>query len=149
MLKKNIFLIVSQLLSTLLLITGCQGVSVPEDIESKWISLHYDDVSNFIGEFVDFDGTIEFSYYTDCDEQIEERDSCLLFLMDSPHRINIILEGGENTIDTSGNIHFSDGTYQKPDPWGHISAHFTGKVRDCDEQKACVIDIYQIDKLEN
>jgi hypothetical protein len=140
------FLTVSLLLTILLFMTACQSISVPEDVESTSVFINYDDLSNFVGEYVNFNATIEFSYLTTCDEQIEGDNACQLYLKESPHTINIVMGLNRNNITTSGNIIFSDGSTEEADPWGQIPALFTGKVRECDEQKACVIDIYQIDK---
>jgi hypothetical protein len=145
---KKSFLMVSFIFTILLLMTACQRTSVPEEIESTHVFLQYDDLSDYVGKYVSFYGTIEFAYYTDCDEQIDGDDACPLYLLDSPHTMNIVLGLKRSNITTSGNIIFSDGTQVESDVWGHISGIFTGKVRECDDQKACVIDIYQIDKPE-
>jgi hypothetical protein len=139
---------VSLILTILLFIPACQRTRLLEEVESTHVFLQYDDLSDYVGKYVSFYGTIDFAYYTDCDEQIDGDDACPLYMKDSPHTMNIVLGLKRSNITTSGNIIFSDGTQEESDVWGHISGIFTGKVRECDDQKACVIDIYQIDKPE-
>lgn len=148
--NKNILLMAISAIMVLFLLPGCQSVSVPDEVEITEIFLEYPDLdlTDYIGKYINFFGTIEFSYLTTCDDQIDDDLACQLYLLDSPHKINVVMGLNRDNITTSGNIIFSDGTTEEPDPWGQISALFTGQVRECDEQNACVIDIYQIDKFE-
>jgi hypothetical protein len=135
-------------LSIFALLTGCQQFDPPENVEFEPVSLMFEDISDYAGEYIKFVATIEFAYYTDCDAEVDGFDACPLYLKDSPHMINVVLGSSKNSINTSGNIIFSDGTRIEADVFGRIRAVFMGKVRECDQEKSCLIDIYQIDPFK-
>ena len=144
--RKNIWLIV--VFGIFALLTGCQQFGPPENTEFEPISFMFDDVSTYVDQFIKFVATIEFAYYTDCDVEVDGFDACPLYLKDSPHIIYVVLGSSKNNINTSGDIVFNDGTRIEADVFGQIRAVFSGKVRECDQEKACIIDIYQIDPFD-
>lgn len=144
--KKTWLIIILYIFS---LLTGCQQqFGPPEDIEFEPVSFGFEDLSDYVGEYIKFVATIEFAYYTDCDAEIDGFDACPLYLKDSPHIVNVVMGLSKNSITSSGNIIFSDGTKVEPDPWGRINAVFMGKVRECNQEKECLIDVYQIDQFD-
>lgn len=135
-------------LLTFSLVTGCQQFGPPEDVEFEPVSFMFEDISGYAGEYIKFVATIEFAYYTDCDAEVDGLDACPLYLKDSLHILNVVLGSSKNNINTSGNIILSDGTRIETDVFGQIRAVFSGKVRECDQEKACIIDVYQIDPFD-
>ena len=146
--KRNIkWLFIVVLMSSLL--AGCHQFSPPENVEFKPVSLMFEDISGYAGKYIKFVATIEFAYYTDCDAEVDGFEACPLYLKDSPHIINIVMGSSKNNINTSGNIILSDGTRIEADVFGRIHAVFSGKVRECNQEQACIIDIYQIDAFDD
>jgi hypothetical protein len=127
--------------------TACQKISVPENAQVIKIPppQYQDEIPNHIGEFISFNGEIEFTYLVKCDQEINDDDACKLYLHETAHVVNIIMGLNKNNVTSSGKIIYSDGRTVKPDVFGLVPAEITGLVKKCDDQKSCIIDVYQLD----
>jgi hypothetical protein len=145
--KKRIFLICLFLLILVSIASACQKISVPKNAQVIEVPPpHYmDEIPNHIGEFVHFFGEIDIPSSVICDERINDDDACQLHLVDTSHVVNVIVGLNKNNVTYSGKIIYSDGkTFEGP-IFGGIPAGITGLVKECDDQKSCVIDVYQLD----
>ena len=144
---KNIFLVCFFLLILISSTAACQKINVPKDAQTIEIPppKYMDEIPDHVGEFVKFGGEIVIPYSVICDEEINGDDACQLHLDETAHVVNIIVGLNKNNVTYSGKIIYSDGNTVEPSIFGSIPAGITGLVKECDEQKSCVIDVYQLD----
>jgi hypothetical protein len=137
------FFLVILIIST----SACQKISVPENVKVIEIPppQYQDNISEHIGEFINFDGEIEIPYKAACNEEINGDDACRLYLHETAHVVNIIVGLNKNNVTFSGKIIYSDGKTIEANIFGLVPAGITGLVKKCDDQKSCVIDVYQLD----
>ncbi len=146
---KNNSILLSCLLLLILVTTtaACQKISVPKNTQIIVIPppQYIDEIPNHIGEFVNFYGEIEIPTSVICDEVINDDDACQLHLDEITHVVNIIVGLNKNNVTYSGKIIYSDGNTVEASIFGLVPAGITGLVKACDDQKSCVIDVYQLD----
>ena len=145
--NKNLLLSCIFLLLLVPISAACQKIDAPKDVQIIEIPppQYLDEIPNHIGEYVKFFGEIEIPYSVTCDEVINDDDACQLHLAELTHVVNIIVGLNKNNVTYSGKVIYSDGKTVEPSIFGGIPAGITGLVKSCDEQKSCVIDVYQLD----
>jgi hypothetical protein len=76
---------------------------------------------------------------------INDDDACQLHMDKITHVVNIIVGLNKNNVTYSGKIIYSDGKTVEASIFGLVPAGITGLVKTCNDQKSCVIDVYQLD----
>jgi len=144
---KNITLACLFLLMLVSSAAGCQKIDVPKD--AQIIELpppkYIDEISDHVGEFVNFYGEVDIPYSVICNEVINGDDACPLRLDGTTHVVNIIAGLNKNNVSYSGKIIYSDGKTVESSIFGLVPAGITGLVKECDAQNSCVIDVYKLD----
>jgi hypothetical protein len=126
---------------------ACQKISVPKNAQIIKVPppQYKDEIPDHIGKFVNFYSEIEIPNSVICDEMINDDDACQLHLDKITHVVNIIVGLNKNNVTYSGKIIYSDGNTVEASIFGLVPAGITGLVKACNDQKSCVIDVYQLD----
>jgi len=143
--KKKFASLLILLSGLLLVLSACQdtSISLPADAQATEVWPD-EDFSVYTGKYITFWGEILIPYYkVKCDEEIDGYKACPLHLNESPHTINIVMGSKPNNITSEGEINIK-GIPRTDVVLGIISTQITGLVRECDAQKSCVIDVYQL-----
>ena len=143
--KKKILALFILQSGLLLVLSACQdtSISLPADARAMEVWPE-EDFSAYTGKFITFWGEIIIpDYKVDCDKEIDGYKACPLHLNESPHILHIVMGSKPNNITSDGEINIR-GVVRTDAASGFITTQITGLVRECDDQQACVIDIYQL-----